>query len=105
MKDVVINELKENEGKVFTKKIGNDIIKKDYNPFEVNLIYKRRDGLCMKEIEIGEINENLDLKEFIYGRIEKNASLFSDSEMTIINNNRSLMEKIYLIGILDNVKN
>lgn len=59
----------------------------------------------MKEIEIGEINENLDLKEFIYGRIEKNASLFSDSEMTIINNNRSLMEKIYLIGILDNVKN
>lgn len=59
----------------------------------------------MKETEIGKINENLDLKEFIYERIEKNTNLFSDSEMTIINNNRSLMEKIYLIGILDNVKN
>ncbi len=54
------DKLKENEGKVFTKKRGNDIIKKDYNPSEVNLIYKRRDGLCMKETEIGEINENLN---------------------------------------------
>lgn len=58
----------------------------------------------MKEIEIREINQNLDLKEFIYERIETNANLFSDSEMTIINNNRSLMQKIYFIGILDNVK-
>ena len=105
MKDVVSKNLKENGRKVFTKKRGNSKINKNYNPFEVNLIYKRRDGLCMEEIEIGEINQNLHLKEFIYERIEINANLFSDSEMTIINNNRSLMEKIYLIGILDNVKN
>lgn len=60
MKDVV---LKENDGKVFTKKEGNDIIKKDYNPFEVDYkIYKRRDGLYMKNIVLGEIREELDWK-------------------------------------------
>lgn len=40
--------------KVFTKNKANDIIKKDYNPFEVNykLIYKRRSGLYkMKRIK------------------------------------------------------
>jgi len=38
------------EEKVFTKKKGNDIISKDYNPFEVNCkIYERRSELHMKK--------------------------------------------------------
>ena len=61
MKDLVSEELKENEGKVFTKKIGNDIIKKDYNPFEVNSkIYKRRSELFMEEMIKGEIEKELN---------------------------------------------
>ena len=105
MKDLVIKKAKKNGKKVFTKRRGNDIINKDYNPFKVNLIYERRDGLLMKKIEIEKMNNNLNLKQFIYERIVKNANLFSGSEMKIINSNESLIEKIYLIGILDNIKN
>ena len=47
MKDVV--KVKKEEGKLFTKLEGNDTIKKNYNPFEVDCkIYRRRDGLYMK---------------------------------------------------------
>lgn len=105
MKDLVIKKAKKNEEKVFTKKRGNDIINKDYNPFKVNLIYERRDVLFMKKTEEEKINNNLNLKQFIDERIEKNTNLFSESEMKIINSNESLIEKVYLIGILDNIKN
>ncbi len=61
MKDLVSEELKENEGKVFTKKETKDIIKKDYNPFEVNSkIYKRRSELFMEEMIKGEIEKELN---------------------------------------------
>ena len=63
MKDVVSKNLKENERKVFTKKGGNSKINKNYNPFEVDYkIYKRRDGLYMKNIVLEEIREELDWK-------------------------------------------
>ena len=45
MKDLVSEELKENERKVFIKKKTNSKMNRNYTSFEVNgeLIYKRRD--------------------------------------------------------------
>ena len=75
------------EKKVFTKKKGKDIIKKDYNPLKANYkICEERDGLYMKKILLKEIRKEIDLKEKfisyifpktfikIYGIATKNAT-------------------------------
>lgn len=89
------------EEKVFTKKKGNDIISKDYNPFEVNCkIYERRSELQKMEKE-----NKLNLEKFINQRIMDNTYLFSDEELTNIRNNNVLIQKIYILGMLDTIKN
>ncbi len=72
MKDVISKELKENEGKVFTKKKGNSKINKNYTPFEVNreLIYKRRDGFYNMKNEL--LRETRFIGEESYQQIKKN---------------------------------
>ena len=57
-----------NVKKGFTKGESNIIIKKDYNPLEVNYkIYKRGSGLfMMKNKELKEIKEGLNWKDKIF---------------------------------------
>ncbi len=52
-----------------------------------------------KELE----NNDLNLKKIMNMRILKNANLFSEEEMLIIKNNSTLIQKIYMLGILDNI--
>ena len=96
-----------NSKKVFTKKKIKDIIKKDYNPFKVDykIIYKRGSRLYNMEDIVLEEKNKLNLKTFVNERIVKNANLFSEKELSIIKNNITLIEKIYILGILDNMYN
>lgn len=100
-----IENVKEVEGNVFTKNESNNIIREDYNPLKVNykLIYEEREGIQMKELKKEELKEKLNLKEFTNKRIMENINLFSDKEMEIIKNNSLLIEKIYILGVLDNI--
>ena len=77
MKKVVLTkENKKDEKKVFTKKKGKDIIKKNCHPFKVNRkIYKRRDGLYMKDIEL---KETKFIDEESYQQIKKNMGKSND---------------------------
>ena len=95
-------EIKE---KVFTNKKSNNIIKTIYNPLKVNCkIYKRGSGLFMKETnEALENKEKLELKEFINKRVLNNINLFSKEELSIIKENDTLVEKLYMLGFLDNI--
>ena len=45
------------------------------------------------------------MEELIKERIKTNENLFTEEELKIINSNDILIEKIYLLGILDNIKN
>lgn len=47
------------------------------------------------------VEEKNDVKKIIEKRLEKNKKLFSEKEIDIIKNNKNLVTKIYLIGILD----
>ena len=86
---------------VFTKKQSRDIIKKDYNPLKVNYkIYERGSELFNME---KENKKKISLEGFTQERIMQNANLFSNEELTIIKNNSILMEKIYILGVLDNI--
>ena len=53
-------------------------------------------------MEKEEVKKELNLNEFINQRIMKNYNLFSEEEITLIKNNRILINKIYMLGILDN---
>jgi len=67
MKDVVLNE--ENMKKVFTKKKGKDIMKKNYNPLKVNYkIYERGSELLNMKREVLKIAKTLSKK---YNRKEE----------------------------------
>lgn len=47
--------------------------------------------------------ENVEIiEEILKERIEENEELFSGEELKIIKDNVNIIEKIYLIGILDN---
>lgn len=59
-------------------------------------MYKMKGKVCKEK-------NKLNLKEFTIERIEANADLFSEKELTLIKNNIALIEKIYILGILDNI--
>ncbi len=107
MKDIVLKKITKNEKekeKLFTKKKSKVTIEKNYNPFGVNYkIYKRGSELYKMKKEVLEKKEELNLKEFPIKRIKKNANLFSQEELILIKNNIALIEKIYILGILDNI--
>jgi len=112
MKIRVLREIKKGkkffktrQGEVFTKKKINSTIKKDYNPFKVNYkIYKRRDGLYnMEDVVLEKNKRKLNIKELINERMKENTNLFSEGELTIIKNNGALIEKVYILGMLDNL--
>ena len=46
-------------------------------------------------------NELMKFERMIEERLEENINLFNGEEITIIKNNSDLVEKIYLLGILD----
>lgn len=46
-------------------------------------------------------NEVMKFERMIEERLEENINLFNGEEITIIKNNSDLVEKIYLLGILD----
>ena len=96
---------RKNGKKVFTNNKKNNIIKTIYNPLKVNCkIYKRGSGLFMKETnEVLEDKNKLNLKEFTNKRIMENVNLFSKEELTILRNNKTLIEKIYIWGLLDGI--
>lgn len=96
MKNVV-----KNEKKVFTKNEVKDIMKKNYNLSKIKVFLRKR-GEKMK-VEV--LEKELNLKEIVNERITKNANLFSKEELSIIKNNSTLTEKIYILGILDNMDN
>lgn len=107
MKDIVLKKTTKKEKekeKLFTKKKSKVTIEKNYNPFGVNYkIYKRGSELYKMKKEVLEKKEELNLKEFPIKRIKKNANLFSQEELILIKNNIALIEKIYILGILDNI--
>ena len=58
----------------------------------------------MKETnEALENKEKLELKEFINKRVLNNINLFSKEELSIIKENDTLVEKLYMLGFLDNI--
>ena len=58
----------------------------------------------MKETnEVLEDKNKLNLKEFTNKRIMENVNLFSKEELTILRNNKTLIEKIYILGLLDGI--
>lgn len=106
MKDLILEEKRKvkNRGKVFTNNKINNIIRKNYNPLKVNYkIYKRGSELYKMEDIILERKNELNLKAFVNERIIKNAILFSEEELSVIKNNSILVEKLYILGILDNI--
>lgn len=65
--------------KVFTKKNENDTIRKSHIPFKVNYkIYKRRDGLYMKNEELNKTKFVDFIDEETYQHIKKNMGKNSD---------------------------
>lgn len=45
--------------------------------------------------------KNVTLNNFVKERIKENGGLFSKQECDIINNNSSLIRKIYILGVKD----
>lgn len=65
--------------KVFTKKKQNDTIRKSHIPLKVNYkIYKRRDGLYMKNEELNKTRIVDFIDEKSYQHIKKNMGKNSD---------------------------
>lgn len=103
MEDLVLKKVKKNGKKVFTKKKVSDTLKKNYNPLKVNYkIYKRGSEVHKMENVVLERKNELNLKMLVNERIIKNANLFSEEELSIIKDNSNLIEKLYLLGMLDN---
>lgn len=77
MKNEILDQVRKNKRKVFTKRTSNSKIKKNYNPLKVNCkIYKRKGGLYRMEKEIlEEIKKDLDFKERIIVHINKKTFL------------------------------
>lgn len=46
-------------------------------------------------------NEGMNIEKIVERRLKDNINLFNSEEINIIKNNKNLMEKIYLLGILD----
>ncbi len=47
--------------------------------------------------------DELMIRNFASRRIKENTNLFSDEELLIIKNNKTLIEKVYILGFLDNI--
>lgn len=43
----------------------------------------------------------MNIKEFVRKRINENKHLFEKEELKVIENNENLIEKIYLLGVMD----
>lgn len=46
-------------------------------------------------------NEVMKLDELLEGRIKENIKMFSREELEILKNNKNILLKIYLLGMLD----
>lgn len=46
-------------------------------------------------------NEVINLEEFLEKRIKENIKMFSREELEILKNNKNILLKIYLLGMLD----
>lgn len=104
MKNVLARKVEKCSKKLFTKKNTKGIIKKNYNPSEVNWkIYKRKGEKYIMEDKILESKCKLNLRKLAHERIIKNANVFSEKELSIIKNNSILVEKLYILGILDSI--
>lgn len=57
----------------------------------------------MKFVEKKDVveNERMSFEKITETRLEDNIRLFNNEEINIIKNNKSLVEKIYLLGMLD----
>ncbi len=106
MKNVVLKNSKKFQKvseKVFTDRERNSKIRKD-NPLKVNYkIYRRGSGLYKMKGKVWKEKNKLNLKEFTIERIKTNTNLFTEEELTLVKNNIALIEKIYILGILDNI--
>lgn len=43
----------------------------------------------------------MKIEEIVKQRVEENQELFSEKEIQIINNNPTVMKKVYLLGLLN----
>lgn len=66
-------------------------------------IYERGSELYKMGDVVLEDKNKLNLKMFVKERITKNTNLFSEEELSVIKNNSTLIEKVYLLGLLDNI--
>lgn len=48
-------------------------------------------------------NKRIDLENFIKERILENKELFTEEELTVINNNNIITKKIYLLGFKNSI--
>lgn len=55
----------------------------------------------MKNVVLKEKGEILNLKEVVGKRICTNKKVFSAEELTFIKSNSILIEKVYLLGLID----
>ena len=57
----------------------------------------------MKNVEEKNVvvNEITNLERLIEERVEENTTLFNEEEKELLENNKNLIKKIYLLGILD----
>ena len=59
----------------------------------------QKEGLCvMKDVVEGEV---MNLEKVIEKRISKNIKIFSKEELEMLKNNKNILLKIYLLGMLD----
>lgn len=57
-----------------------------------------------KNIILDEVKyEKNNLEKFIEERIEENKELFTEEELTAINNNNIIVKKIYLLGFKNSI--
>lgn len=47
------------------------------------------------------LDEKTDLEKFLEKRVENNKKIFTENELQIIKDNMELINKVYLLGILD----
>lgn len=47
------------------------------------------------------LNEGTDLERFIEERIKQNKELFTNKEISIINQNKEIVKKIYMLGAIN----
>lgn len=52
----------------------------------------------MKEVVLNDV---MNLEELLERRIEENIKMFSREELEILKNNKNILLKIYLLGMLD----